>query len=113
MKLSSALFHEAGKLLEEHKSLNPLLDQLSQQLETNFNIERHGDLPRWLDCLDQLPLLQPSVIHLDRDVIGIGSAEDCPPPVAATLKQALQGLHPWRKGPFDFFGIYIDTEWRS
>ncbi|MDX8407697.1 MAG: tRNA 5-methoxyuridine(34)/uridine 5-oxyacetic acid(34) synthase CmoB, partial [Mariprofundaceae bacterium] len=22
-------------------------------------------------------------------------------------------LHPWRKGPFDFFGIHIDTEWRS
>jgi tRNA (mo5U34)-methyltransferase len=23
------------------------------------------------------------------------------------------GLHPWRKGPFDLFGVHIDTEWRS
>jgi len=22
-------------------------------------------------------------------------------------------LHPWRKGPFELFGVYIDTEWRS
>jgi len=23
------------------------------------------------------------------------------------------GLHPWRKGPFELFGVHIDTEWRS
>ena len=22
-------------------------------------------------------------------------------------------MQPWRKGPFDIFGIYIDSEWRS
>lgn len=113
MKPPSVLFHDVGKLLKEHKSLNSLLDVLSQRLETNFNIERHGDLPRWLGCLDQLPPLHPSLIQLDNNAIRIGDAEDCSPSVASTLKQALQGLHPWRKGPFDFFGTYIDTEWRS
>ena len=29
------------------------------------------------------------------------------------LEAALQQLHPWRKGPFELFGIHIDTEWRS
>jgi tRNA (mo5U34)-methyltransferase len=23
------------------------------------------------------------------------------------------GQHPWRKGPFELFGVHIDTEWRS
>ena len=23
------------------------------------------------------------------------------------------GLHPWRKGPYDLFGLHLDTEWRS
>ena len=23
------------------------------------------------------------------------------------------GLSPWRKGPFDLFGVHVDTEWRS
>ncbi len=29
------------------------------------------------------------------------------------LEAALRGLMPWRKGPFEFFGTHIDTEWRS
>ncbi|NRB41962.1 MAG: tRNA 5-methoxyuridine(34)/uridine 5-oxyacetic acid(34) synthase CmoB, partial [Pseudomonadales bacterium] len=29
------------------------------------------------------------------------------------LNKSLMGLHPWRKGPFDFFSTSIDTEWRS
>lgn len=29
------------------------------------------------------------------------------------FKKQLMALKPWRKGPFDFFGIDIDTEWRS
>jgi tRNA (mo5U34)-methyltransferase len=31
----------------------------------------------------------------------------------AALEEGLQGLRPWRKGPFDFFGVTIDAEWRS
>ena len=29
------------------------------------------------------------------------------------LLETLMALHPWRKGPFELFGIHIDTEWRS
>lgn len=29
------------------------------------------------------------------------------------LKSHLKKMIPWRKGPFDIFGIYLDTEWRS
>ena len=29
------------------------------------------------------------------------------------LHAALQQLHPWRKGPYELFGVHIDTEWRS
>ena len=29
------------------------------------------------------------------------------------LKAQLKGLHPWRKGPFNLFGVEIDTEWHS
>ena len=31
----------------------------------------------------------------------------------AELRDALQALPPWRKGPFSLFGVDIDTEWRS
>ena len=29
------------------------------------------------------------------------------------FKAAAKTMMPWRKGPFDFFGLFIDTEWRS
>lgn len=112
-KESTFIFDGAKNLLGQHKKLVPLLDKLPVLLENNFNSHHHGDLPRWLNQLDQLPKLHPSITHLDSDAIRIGSTDDCPPAIASALKQSLQGLHPWRKGPFNFFGIDIDTEWRS
>jgi tRNA (mo5U34)-methyltransferase len=108
-----AHFHDAEILIGQHKNLRPLLDKFPGLLQENFSNERHGDLPRWFNCLDQLPALSPSLIQLNGDAITMGRAEDCPPAITPVLRQALQGLHPWRKGPFDFFGVYIDTEWRS
>ena len=32
---------------------------------------------------------------------------------ASDLKARLKALCPWRKGPFNFYGIHIDAEWRS
>ena len=29
------------------------------------------------------------------------------------LMEALKGLHPWRKGPFQFADVFVDSEWRS
>ena len=29
------------------------------------------------------------------------------------LEELLQQLHPWRKGPFSLFDVYIDSEWQS
>ena len=29
------------------------------------------------------------------------------------VRKSLECLHPWRKGPFNLFGVQIDAEWRS
>ncbi len=76
------------------------------------SIEDHGDYSRWLSGLDGLPGILPSSIELDSDCVRIGMANDIGIP-QETLREALMQLHPWRKGPFDFFGTHIDTEWRS
>nr|WP_237738830.1 tRNA 5-methoxyuridine(34)/uridine 5-oxyacetic acid(34) synthase CmoB [Alcanivorax hongdengensis] len=69
----------------------------------------HGDLPRWLAALDSLPA-GPAPCQLDRDTLQLGEpgSED-----SDAVRQSLQGLIPWRKGPFNFFGVAVDTEWRS
>lgn len=86
--------------------------QLPAQLDAGLSIARWGDLPAWRAALAQLPALRPSRIDL-RDSVRIGSAADATDTERAQLRAALMDLHPWRKGPFELFGVQIDSEWRS
>lgn len=72
----------------------------------------HGDFGRWKGALYGLPEIVPSVIELC-DGVRIGKADDCGESVRGQITDCLRHFHPWRKGPFELFGIEIDTEWRS
>ena len=87
--------------------------ELEQQIARGLSQQRYGDLPRWLRVLADLPPLPAGRVQLDQPRVGASS--DTPLDEATThqLRAALQGLHPWRKGPFELFGVPIDTEWRS
>jgi tRNA (mo5U34)-methyltransferase len=64
-------------------------------------------------ALDRLPDIRPSSTDSDRARIRIGTADDLDPNQMASLEAALCGLKPWRKGPFEIFGIHVDSEWDS
>lgn len=74
---------------------------------------RNADLPRWQQAVAALPAIVPNRIALAADTVTIGHADQLDPQQRDALVNALRELHPWRKGPFDFFGTVIDTEWRS
>lgn len=97
----------------EQANLDTLAEALPLLIERNLNAERSGDLLRWLDAFNTLPALTPSSINLDTAAIRIGETNDTNDKQKLILEKALRTLHPWRKGPFDVFGIQIDTEWRS
>lgn len=86
---------------------------LPQQLAQGLSHQRYGDLARWLQVLDALPDIAADAITLDSARVGAACREPLSPQAQAELKQTLMGLHPWRKGPFELFGVHIDTEWRS
>ncbi|MDE0155199.1 MAG: tRNA 5-methoxyuridine(34)/uridine 5-oxyacetic acid(34) synthase CmoB [Gammaproteobacteria bacterium] len=73
----------------------------------------HGDFPGWADAVNGLPEISPLAVNLDADTISIGAASDCSPSQRETMRRQLQRLLPWRKGPFNLFGLEIDAEWRS
>jgi tRNA (mo5U34)-methyltransferase len=87
--------------------------QLPAQIEARMDSGRYGDLPKWKRALAALPEVSPSRIELDADAVTIGEASDISPTEHVVLKDTLMGLHPWRKGPFELFGLPIDTEWHS
>ena len=85
---------------------------LRRQLINRFETNPHGDIERWHGALTRLPEIDGVNADLEQAAVTLSA----PTVSAATRDQAeaaLRGLMPWRKGPFDFFGVHIDTEWRS
>ena len=69
----------------------------------------HGDYKRWSAALDALPAIDD--IEADFDSPAVTLRGNCVDEEA--LRDALQGLVPWRKGPFQIAQVYVDSEWRS
>lgn len=88
--------------------LNTLPAQLQAAAQT-----LHGQHNQWQTSLQQLPTVKPGKISLHTSAITIGEADDLTTIQHAQLMDSLQALIPWRKGPYQLFGHYIDTEWRS
>ena len=98
-------FMQQGKLA-------PWAAVLPQQLQAVLQENEHGDQQRWLNAVARLPVIQDvqadlmaSDLHLHSHSVTAQEQQQ--------LHDALRGLIPWRKGPFQFFGTHIDTEWRS
>ncbi|MEM6999069.1 MAG: tRNA 5-methoxyuridine(34)/uridine 5-oxyacetic acid(34) synthase CmoB [Pseudomonadota bacterium] len=87
--------------------------QLEQQLTDYFADVYHGDYSRWQQALAAMPTLVPTYTEFNHDAIVIGQASEIDTAQREQLFNSLQTFLPWRKGPFNLFGIEIDTEWRS
>ncbi|MDD1629948.1 MAG: tRNA 5-methoxyuridine(34)/uridine 5-oxyacetic acid(34) synthase CmoB [Methylococcaceae bacterium] len=86
---------------------------LPQQLATALDITRHGNLEQWQTVIECLPKLATTHRLLDADAVQVGLSDDLPETARMQLEHQLKALRPWRKGPYNLFGINIDTEWRS
>ncbi|WP_373388770.1 tRNA 5-methoxyuridine(34)/uridine 5-oxyacetic acid(34) synthase CmoB [Pseudomonas alcaligenes] len=98
--------------LQQQLAGTPLQDWaagLPGQLDAKLAVG-HGDLERWYAAVEALPALVAERSEL-RETLRLDGT--CDEATRAALQTALQGLIPWRKGPFELFGVHVDTEWRS
>lgn len=93
--------------------LAPWQTLFAQLMQQALAPGKHGDLARWSEALKALPELPIERVQLDLDAVTATVSGELDFTVRQQLIEALQGLHPWRKGPFDIAGVHIDTEWRS
>ncbi|MFT4817775.1 MAG: tRNA (mo5U34)-methyltransferase [Marinobacter psychrophilus] len=105
-------YDDLFKHLEQHNH-GAWATQIRQQLTQRFDETPHGDVPRWQSALNLLPPLPNVQLRLDAPAVTLRVGQTLTREQSADLETGLRGLMPWRKGPFDFFGIAIDTEWRS
>ena len=87
-------------------------DSIVEQINNRLRRERWGDMPGWERCLERLPEIDPLTTDFTQSVT-IGDPSLMDKGRRQQLQATLMDLHPWRKGPYQLFGLTIDTEWRS
>lgn len=99
------------------------LADMTEKATTNLN---HGDVQKWLDAIASLPVLTAAgstvsydinqdtiTVELDQLSAAQTASRKVSDTQSADIKDALLTLRPWRKGPYQVSGTFIDTEWRS
>ncbi len=95
---------EGTKISHWQADLTPTLTKV-------FNPEGNGNLERWIPALEAIKSLpQSEFFQLNKAAVQTSSSRQIP---IEEINPLLKALTPWRKGPFEIEGIYIDTEWRS
>ena len=86
---------------------------LRDALRREYLERLNGDTPTWHAGYLKLPDVDDARVDTSSDTITITREAPLTPEQQADLETALRSMMPWRKGPFDFFGTFVDTEWRS
>ncbi|NBV83131.1 tRNA 5-methoxyuridine(34)/uridine 5-oxyacetic acid(34) synthase CmoB [bacterium] len=85
-------------------TLHAILAQRGQRF-INPNVQR------FVKSYLEMPQRIASEVVVDHPVVTFKSSLSATEKLA--LKTALEGLIPWRKGPYEVGGVMIDSEWRS
>ena len=105
---AAAIEFQENLLSDSQARLSKLLPFISHSFLDSI---KKGDWARWRQRLEKLTCHQPSRIKIG-DTIEIGQSTDLSEAEKHILEEQLKEFIPWRKGPFNLFGIEIDTEWR-
>jgi tRNA (mo5U34)-methyltransferase len=107
-----ARFYRGLNAIEGNTAFAAWRDQLPGLLAAALHPERHGRLVEWQALLAKLPDIPVAGVLCDVAVRVYGQ-QPLPAAERAALAEQLLQFKPWRKGPFDIHGVYIDSEWRS
>ncbi len=81
---------------------------LERQINDFFAERPHGRAEEWNEGLENLPKVKANGFNLSADTVQIGTEK-----LDSSLIDILKLYKPWRKGPFQFGDVTINTEWRS
>ena len=102
------LFTDEFKLFFNDSSLQKIADICLRVSLDAFNVN-NGNIPKWTIALDELKAIPKGEIELNEPYIRIDQNSADP----ILLKRALKRLLPWRKGPFIFNNLKLESEWQG
>ena len=110
-KLALQWFDEAYQCLVT-QGLSHWLQTLPAQLAAWDKQGQHGEFDKWCRLIEKLPDLPAQDVCI-KDGVRIGEATNISEHQHKQIEGLLRQFMPWRKGPFDIYGMPLDTEWRS
>lgn len=119
----SEVFQQLALHGRERTGLHTWLAKLPEQLADGLDAKRFPEFVGWWKRIEKLPDVISADIAINASAVTAENAclEDDLSGLKIGLTDSqqrmitglLQDLKPWRKGPYQLQGTYIDTEWRS
>ncbi|MBN8587531.1 MAG: tRNA 5-methoxyuridine(34)/uridine 5-oxyacetic acid(34) synthase CmoB [Rhodothermia bacterium] len=110
-EIPTTFLKQAYAYLHEQLKSTPLQDWAFWTEPAFETVFRHGDLPKWLAAFEAV---SHEATHWRADgPISLTKNEPLEEAELQRFEESLRQFHPWRKGPFQLFELFIDTEWRS
>lgn len=104
-----ALYKPFWKKLQELDFSEKEISGLQRLTQDKLRNPKQGDYPRWREALRSLPEVEVSAVDYSCHAIRCEGKNV----EHGLIDSCYKGLMPWRKGPFDMFGCFIDSEWQS
>ena len=102
------LFKDEFKVFFDDLQLKKIADQCLRTSLNAFNVN-NGNIPKWTIALDALKAMPKGKIELNEPYISINqNSLD-----SEILLSAFKKLLPWRKGPFMFNNLKLESEWQG
>jgi len=102
------LFKDEFKVFFDDLQLEKIADQCLRTSLNAFTVN-NGNIPKWTMALDELKAMPKGEIELNEPYISINqNSLD-----SEILLDAFKKLLPWRKGPFMFNNLKLESEWQG
>jgi tRNA (mo5U34)-methyltransferase len=97
----------------EHFFPSIQFEEIKKKIELALDPLKNKKLTFWQDLVKKLPSLEADYVNFQSDAITLNKQPKLQNKQVEMIKDSFIQLHPWRKGPYNIFGMHIDTEWRS
>ena len=102
------LFTDEFKLFFNDSSLQKIADKCLRISLDAFNVN-NGNIPKWTIALEELNALPKGKMELNEPYIKLDQSGINTEIITTALKRLL----PWRKGPFMFNSLKLESEWQG
>ena len=102
------LFKDEFKVFFDDLKLKKIADQCLRTSLNAFNVN-NGNIPKWTIALDALKAMPKGKIELNEPYISINQNSLDSEIIVSAFKKLL----PWRKGPFMFNNLKLESEWQG